>query len=346
MGDIATPGGTSPVPPSRRTVGSRRRTRRTRGTEATARAGKTGDQKSDATDKASTALGAGLALFTASLGAVGGLTGGVARMFRNGSHVLVVVAFALVLLSVLLAVLARLWGRGVAAVMLTAGLLAFGFGSFIGVEQMVKSAKTLDRPALAAQMVRVDDGWVLKVQAGSSGLRATDQLQVLVYGQTAQLAPQVSPTPSGVSGQGAGGSPPASPSAGSPSPAPTVSAAPHLDGIRMFYAQAGPNADGIATETVEIPFPVNQGIHTIVVTANLGDYPRDCEGKLVNVQDNTELFLPPAVLRGGRTRRDETLSCVTLRTPTAPVPSVGAGGLRPGATPVVRTGVTPAVLPR
>ncbi|MQA24686.1 MAG: hypothetical protein GEU94_04275 [Micromonosporaceae bacterium] len=260
-------------------------------------------------DKASTTMSGGLVLFTASLGAIGGLSGGVARMFRNGDQAVIKWAFGLILASVVLAVFARLWRHVWAMVgILTLSMVSFGFGAFLGMDQMVDSVSTQDRPSLAAQLAKSGKAeWMLKVQASSSGLTANDELQLLVYAQPASGIP--APTDGGIAVSTP--EPPSPDQSAGPPLSPTLVPAGQLKGDRLFFAQSGPNADGVATQTVEVPIPTGPGYQTLVVTANLGDFPRDCEGTPINVRKDTELLVPSEAPG----KRAPTLSCVTLAVP-------------------------------
>ena len=188
-----------------------------------------GDRKTsthgDDIGAAATWLGGGLVLFTASLGAVGGLTGGIARMFRNNSLPGISVAIGLVLLAVALAVTARLWPLNPLKVTaLAVSMVLFVAGTIAALDLMVKSSHTRDRPELEVQLSSEKESeWVMKVQSSSSGLDADDQLLVLVYGQPKvprrtgpQSVPLATPAPSSPSPSPASRSP--SLTARSPSP--------------------------------------------------------------------------------------------------------------------------------
>jgi hypothetical protein len=277
-------------------------------------------------DKAVTWMSSGLVLLTASLGAVGGLTGGIARMFRNSDAGQIQFALGFVLLGVLVAVVSGLPGVKLwSVVLLAASMVLFGIGTYMALNLMVASSRVQDRPALSAQLTYSDDaGWVLKVQSSSSGLEADDQLQVIVYAQpkrgsrppSTPSPPSVSPTP------GAGRTTPPGTAGARPTfAAPQVTRTParNLDGDRLLFSQAGANIDGVAAQNIEVPIPVDRGYDTIIVTAVLGDFPRDCEGRTVNVRDNTELLVPPEVTGsyGLPIEKNGTLSCVTLAAPSA-----------------------------
>jgi hypothetical protein len=191
-------------------------------------------------EKASAALGAGLALFTASLGAIGGLTGGIARMFRNSDGLSILLAFALVLGSVVIAVAARLMRRTAAIASLAIAMVTFGTGTFLAIAQMVESAQTEDRPTLTAQLVAAGgSGWLIKVQASSSGLSATEQLLVLVYAQPKRSVIQPSPSTDSSAAATRSGRPAPTARPSVPSPTPSVVAAGRLAGDRLLFAQAG-----------------------------------------------------------------------------------------------------------
>jgi hypothetical protein len=286
----------------------------------------------DGFSSAVTWLSGGLVLLTVTLTAVGGATGGIARMFRNSDNLYISGALALVLCGVLLAVCANLPDRNaaseekkkrnvfVAALSLGVSMVAFGLGLFWTLNLMINTTQEDDRPTLNGQLV-VDEnaGWQLKIQASASGLRAEDRLQVLVYGQ-----PQAGqgPNPSGAA-------------SATPAPAPTASGA-YLDGDRMLFMQSGSNIDGLAEQSLEIPIPDLPRYQTIVVTAVIGDYPRNCAGQHVNVRDNTEAVVPPEQPRETpkpkveksnppKNPNDGTkLSCLTFAAPPLLTPEGGS----------------------
>jgi hypothetical protein len=294
------------------------------------------------TERAAAALGGGLAVLTASLGAIGGLTGGIARMFRNSATVSILLALGLVLGAVLLAILSGLLGRTVAIFLLALSTGLFGGGVYEAMNLMVSSSRIQDRPTLSAQLVNGQaTGWILKIQASSSGLQAQDQLLVLVYAQpknphpsspqrtsiparrtpTPTRAPDPTPAaaaPTRAATPSAGASPGTRPTT-RPSPSPSRVAAPHLDGDRLFFAQIGANIDGVASQTIEVPIDAGRGYTTIIVTAVVAEFPRDCEGFTVNIRDNTELMVPPVVLDENHRplQPNGTLSCLTLAAPRA-----------------------------
>jgi hypothetical protein len=283
----------------------------------------------DGTERAATALGGGLALLTASLGAIGGLTGGIARMFRNSSTLLILIALAAVLGAVLFAILSGLPKRRTTSVLLLAVSTAlFGCGVYEAMSLMVSASRVQDRPTLSAQLVNSQaTRWILKIQVSSSGLQATDQLLVLVYAQpkrsitttTRPPTQAATPTRSTTAAPTSASNTPLTSSPSTPNGRASRIAAAHLDGDRLLFAQVGPNVDGVASESIELPISANRGYNSIIVTAVVAEFPRDCEGFTVNVRDNTELLVPPQVLdeNGRPLQRNGTLSCVTLAAPRA-----------------------------
>lgn len=279
--------------------------------------------------QAVTWLSGGLVLLTASLGAVGGLTGGIARMFRNSNPLQIKIALGLVLLSVLLAVIAGVWKHPIPlVVLLTLGTISFGLGSYQAISLMVASSRVQDRPAISAQLTFSQAaGWVLKVQSSSSGLDADDQLQILVYAQpkrganagSAEKLPTsapVSPSPGPSRKMTPTSAPEKRPTT---TPEATRTPALRLDGDRLLFTQAGANIEGVAAQNIEVPIPADRGYETLIITAVLGDFPRDCEGRTVNVRDFTELLVPPEITHGGApVKPNGTLSCVTLAAPSSP----------------------------
>ena len=247
-------------------------------------------------------LSGGLVLLTATLAAVGGVTGGIARMFRNSADAEILSALGLVIAGVLLAVCSNLVDRvkhpRTPVVLLLVSVLAFGGGTLYSLGLMINATQKQDRPTLNGQLIpSAGAGWLLKIQASASGLRADDQLQVLVYGQ-----PE-----------------------GGKAVSPMSTPAPYLDGDRLLFTQAGPNVEGVAAQNFDIPLPNLPHYETIIVTAVIGEYPRNCEGRTVNVRDNTEFLVPPEVREDGKPlKRDGTLSCLTFAAPPPAAPSSAA----------------------
>lgn len=139
-------------------------------------------------------------LLTTTLAAVGGVTGGIARMFRNSGDLEIFAALALVLVGVLLAVCSQLPDRKknpwIPVWFLVPSIMAFGVGIFWSIGLMVNATQKQDRPTLNGQLVAdANAGWLLKIQATASGLRADDQLQVLVYEQPKGGVKAKPPTP-------------------------------------------------------------------------------------------------------------------------------------------------------
>jgi hypothetical protein len=274
-------------------------------------------------EKAATWLTGGLVLFTTSLAAFGGLTGGIARMFRNSGNVWISVAILLVLLGVLLAVvtLTSPW-KWLSVVLLVLSTVLFGAGVYKSLDLMVGSSRIQDRPALSAQLSGTESGWVIKVQASSSGLGAHDQLQVLVYAQPRKGARLLTPTPvppttlSSAPDTTLGPGPRATPG---PTAGVVLSPAPSLDGDRLLFTQAGPNIDGVASQNFEVPIPADKEYQVVNVTAVIGNFPRNCEGLTVNVRDFTELLVPPERVENGQPLdKNGTLSCLTVALPPLP----------------------------
>ncbi|GLY93416.1 hypothetical protein [Actinoplanes sp. NBRC 103695] len=168
-----------------------------------------------------------------------------------------------------------------------------GFGTAVG--WLSDATQKQDRPTLNGQLIpSAGAGWLLKIQASASGLRADDQLQILVYGQ-----PE-----------------------GGKAVSPMSTPAPYLDGDRLLFTQAGPNVEGVAAQNFEIPLPDLPRYETIIVTAVIGEFPRNCEGRAVNVRDNTEFLVPPEVREDGKPlKRDGTLSCLTFAAPPLAAPA-------------------------
>jgi hypothetical protein len=230
---------------------------------------------------AAAALAVGLATVTTALGAVGGLTGGIARMFRNhGADAKL--SFALVLIGVAVAVVA--WGVSgllsegqlwISILLIIGSAAAFAVGTYLAVGLMVDTASIEDRPALSAKITANDEGiWIIEGVAATTGLRASEQMQVYVYS-----------IPSDVSVCNTAGTDAAA----------TSGPDEFVCGRRLMFVSAGPNGEGVATREFTVPLPSDDQISAFVVTANLGDIPRNCEGVAIKVQANPGVTNPPSV---------------------------------------------------
>jgi hypothetical protein len=237
-----------------------------------------------ATANIATYLAGGLVAVTTLLTTLGGLTGGLARMIRNNQHdakAVFLVAFAAVVLALVAQVASKANGMvWLKLAVLAVSTILFSVSTIWGIGLAVDNSTIEDRPSLSAQLVSTDAGlWAIKGSASTSGLRADERMQVLVYAYSEE------------------------------------------DGVfapaRLFYAAAGPNADGVATETFEVPVPA-RAFDAFAVTANIGDLPRDCRGNAYQaVNDPTALTL---------SRDFESAiqnSCLTF-TPPPPLPTPAA----------------------
>lgn len=227
-------------------------------------------------------LPAGLAALTTALAAVGGLTGGIARMFRNNAT-LAVVVLLLMIGAVLLALLAQLiqeqwtWlARGFVA----AGILCFVASLAGGMWMAVDTAQETDRPNLSAELDQGDDGqWFLKGTASTSGLEASGSLQVYLYAYS--------------SGDGS-------------------------VRTKLASASVGPNAEGVATQSFNIPIPDDRDYVSLVATAAVGEEARFCNG--TPIQISAKLNEETVTVE-----EDEgNNACVVLRPP--PAGAAKAGG--------------------
>ncbi|MFE3998076.1 hypothetical protein ACFX43_04655 [Nocardioides sp. YIM B13467] len=232
------------------------------------------DDLNDDELKLITFLPAGLVVLTTALTAVGGLTGGIARMFRNSSTLAVVVLLVM-LLAVLCALLAQLtkgWKAGLTRGLLVAGVLLFVLSLGGGMYMAVDTAKNTDRPNLSAGLTKAEDGqWTLEGTASASGLKASGSLLVYIY------------------------------------------AYPTGDDVvrtKLSSAHTGPNAEGVATATFNVPLPSDQEYVSYVVTAAVGDEARFCEGEPIQVSAKlNEVDVP------GKRDYGENNACVVLRPP-------------------------------
>jgi cell division septation protein DedD len=274
-------------------------------------------------------LAIGLTTLTGTLTAVGGLTGGIARMFRNhqwGS----VLPFGLVLVAVLAAVMAAVLEESkreelqqFAALAVGLGGTVFAVGVIWAVALMVNTASIEDRPALSAQLAKDSTGaWSVKGTAKSSGLAADEKMQVYVYSlpkDTSECTSGVAtstPSPSSASPTSAA-SASTTPSASTAAPTPTDEFTPAACGRRLFYASTGPDQDGMVTETFDVPLPAGTDLSAFVVTANLGDVPRNCEGVAFSAQANPQDAFPPVAKKA----REQTACITFVPPPVSPLTS-------------------------
>lgn len=124
-------------------------------------------------------------LFTALatiLGFVGGATGGLARMIRNEPQS-ALLALALIVASIAGGFLARYLGGLWRPVLLTAASILFVVGVSISLFAEVHVMSSSDRPALIASW-KTASGLELSGSTKASGLKATDQIQVAIYGMS------------------------------------------------------------------------------------------------------------------------------------------------------------------
>lgn len=245
-------------------------------------------------------LAAGLTTLTASLAAVGGLTGGIARIFRNHSPWGASLPFILVLLGVLAALLVAVfqvkgtgepaaWVRWVLGVAVGLSLA----GVFVAVYLIASTVSIEDRPTLSADLVEGSSGaWTLKGAAVSSGLGADAKIQVYLYAlptDTEECEPSDGSTKGGLKV--------------------TMDAA---CGRRLFYGTTGPDVDGVARQTFSVPLPDGKDLQSFVLTATLGNVPRTCEGTPLRVATNLDLQTPPMALQAQERR---TTACITFLPP-------------------------------
>jgi hypothetical protein len=197
-------------------------------------------------DKLVEYLPTALTAVTTALAAIGGLTGGIARMLRNNPALSLITLLAAVA-AILAALLAQYW-RGRPRVFRT--LIIASIALFIGAVALgcwlaVDTVGERDRPGLTAKLTQNDAGaWSIEGTAAASGLAARDSLQVFIYA----IPPnETQPRP------------------------------------KLYFVTAGPNADGTASQTFSVPLPDKRNVRSIVVTAAVGDYPRWCDGTALDV---------------------------------------------------------------
>lgn len=195
-----------------------------------------------------------LTVLTGTLGAVGGLTGGIARMFRNEQG-LATVILVLAVLSIFLAFASQAtrpdklaipttpWQRFVKFIRLSVVLLVLAitcslFSLVGGVSLAVQVASLADRPSLGAEFVQLSDGQ-WAIEGEASSSGLEAESSMVVYLYAIRS--------NGKSNQ-------------------------------MYLARAGPNADGVASQSFSLPLPKKGSYTAVVATANIGNLPRLCDG--------------------------------------------------------------------
>ena len=161
------------------------------------------------------------------------------------------------------------------------------------------------------------DGWALKVSASTGGLAAHERLQAFVYGQPAATS---SRTPSASTQPDTSAPPDAAVVPGTSGNAPA--APPRLEGVRLFYASVGPNADGVAVHEANVLIPRQARFATQVITANLGDDPRNCEGADIYAEQSTNASAPPLEPSPSNSPDepdDRSVACIVVPFPAGPV---------------------------
>jgi hypothetical protein len=242
---------------------------------------KPAEEKADRTFSGLAAwLAGGFVVLTGLLTAVGSYTGGVARMVRNDPTEAILVfvgVFVAVVLGVVAGEVAKAGAGekwGAHLWLMLAGLIVFFVSLVVALRIAVESSAREDRPSLNAQLVASDlRMWSVKGTAGTSGLRTDERLQVLVYG----VLPDSD------------------------------------DAIRLFFSTAGPNSDGVASESFEVPLPTDVDFEAIVVTANTGNLPRDCSGGRAFYAESNVVDL--TVAPPDKFEKEWQNACVTLAPP-------------------------------
>jgi hypothetical protein len=216
------------------------------------------------TDVAGIAVGA-IAVVTAATAIVGGFTGGVARVARNGPNTLPAVV-GLVFLAAVVALIATSlprsgktkrdyrWSR-IRLFWLVISLLLFGTAAIVVANALSRSLATTDRPIIQGSWVSSGGAWHLKGTVKASGLKTTDKLKVVVVRavitrNTAPVAPTVNTKQTA---------------------APKFTAAPHwFYSAGIVYQQVvGADINGNVNLAFDVPLP--KGYDGLMVVASLGD---------------------------------------------------------------------------
>jgi len=217
--------------------------------------------------------------FVAALAAIGGATGGLARLFRDETQA-ATLALALILLSLALTAWARGVGSSVSATgsrsasslanrwRIKAGLLFLSIavlftGLFIAVRAQIGVMGTSQAPQVFGNVQRAATEYMFEGGVKASGVRSRDRITIYAY-QT--MDEEIS--------------------ANQP---------------QLLHSSIGPDANGVVDIPLRIPVPTDDVGALIVVTAVLGEENRNCEGQLAG-QDAASVD----------TRR---VACLVLRLP-------------------------------
>jgi hypothetical protein len=264
---------------------------------------------------------AAIGVVTAAAGLIGGFTGGIARVARNGPSELPWDVFW-VFSAALAALIAALIppsdslpkpprargrqrraskpgrtvtsdpkngpmqdGRAVArALLLVVSLVLFAVASIRVASALSHSLAKPDRPIINAVWVSMDGGWTLKGSVSASGLKTTDKMTVVV----GRIVVTRSQAPSIVN---------VTPGAERPSFTPAPHFAYYAGGV--YKQVVGADLNGNAVINIQVPLPKNYD--GLQISANLGDT-RGCP-----VED--------------REFNQAQLSCLLLDAPTWPAPT-------------------------
>ena len=197
--------------------------------------------------------------FVAALAAIGGATGGLARLFRDQTSA-ATLAIALILLSLALAATARgigsssssrgsrSAGAGPSRLRTKAGLLFLSIavlfvGLFIAIRAQIGVMGTSQAPQVFGNVQKADTDWQFVGGVKASGVRSRDRITIYSY-QTTD----------------------AEVSANRPA---------------LLHSSIGPDANGVVDIPLEIPVGSQAwGGPLVVVTAVLGEENRNCEGQV------------------------------------------------------------------
>jgi hypothetical protein len=209
---------------------------------------------------------AAIGVITVAAGLIGGFTGGIARVARNGPGELpwdVAWVFIAAGAALIAAVMPRdrLWKfpRGLwkflRGFFLVAALVFFGVASGRVAWALSYSLAKPDRPIIDATWVSMDGGWVLKGSVKASGLKTTDKMTVVV-GRLVVTRNQAPPKLFTQPGE---------------STAPSFKPPPHFayDAGTVYKQVVGADLNGNAVISLQVPLPKNYD--GLQVSANLGD---------------------------------------------------------------------------
>jgi hypothetical protein len=264
-----------------------------------------GATEADALNQLSKILLAVVPALTVALAAVGGATGGLARMFRDQTGA-AQASIALIFLAFALAGLARLpasaagssagrarRGRQRSLILLASGLvLVIGIALAFNAQIVVMGHG--QAPVVTGTIMPTSSGDSLDAHVVASGVKSSDRIVVLAFESSDENGDI------------------------------------HSSKVPLYYSKSGPDPDGKVDVhvTAQVPSSSLQAYPYLFVTAVLGEQQRDCDGVLIE---------------GDGPAAPDATACLTLQRPGAVAPV--ATSPAPSAAPAAPSAFTPAPAP-